>query len=267
MSGSARWVLVQSAHMLSRPLQALPTVLAAAGAGALRRRQVQAAIGQMWDDVARLEDGERLGWHAWESEFYGAYLGPAGRVLLVGCGTGRDLVPLVERGHQAMGIDLSAAAVEAARERLARRGLAAELRVGPVEDASLPADFDVAVFSWLCYAYLLGSEARVRALRRLRECVQPDGRVLVSYPLREEPSSRWPARMGRLTARLLRSDWRPEHGDLFLLSGRGARTWLHYEHRFLPEEFVAEARRAGLAPTTHEVRGVGLAVLKPMAEG
>jgi SAM-dependent methyltransferase len=267
MSGSARWVLVQAAHMLSRPLQALPTMLAAAAAGAVRRQELQAAIGQMWDEIAGLEGTDRLGWHAWESEFYGSHLSPAGRVLLVGCGTGRDLVPLIERGHQAVGLDLSAAALEVARRRLAQRGLAAELRVGPVEDASLPADLDFAVFSWLCYGYLVGSEARVRALQRLRECLRPGGRVLVTYPLRAQPSSRWPARMARLTARLLRSDWCPEHGDLFLLSRGGARLELHYEHRFVPEEFLGEARRAGLTPSVHEVRGIGLAVLKPMAEG
>lgn len=263
--GSARWALVGLLHRLSKPLQALPNLLTAAAAGALRRRELQAAIAETWHDVARLEDGDRLGWHAFESEFYGAHLRPGDRVLLVGCGAGRDLVPLIERGHEAVGLDLSADAVDLARQRLARRGLSAELHVGAVEDALLPADFDAAAFSWLCYGYLPGSDARVRALRRLRECLRPGGRVLLTYPLREEPSSRWPARMTRFTTRLLRSDWCPEHGDLFLISRRGRRLALHYEHHFVPEEFLAEARRAGLTPSFHDVRGVGLAVLNPVA--
>ena len=253
-------------HRLAKPLQALSTLLTAAAAGALRRPELQAAIAEKWHDVARLEDGDRLGWHAWESEFYGAHLRPGDRVLLVGCGAGRDLVPLIERGHEAAGLDLSAEVVDLARQRLARRGLSAPRYVGAVEDAVLPTDFDAAAFSWLCYGYLPGSEARVRALRRLRECLRPGGRVLLSYPLREEPRSVWPARMTRLASRVLRSDWCPEHGDLFLLSGRGRRLALHYEHHFVPEEFLAEARRAGLTPSFHDVRGVGLAVLSPLAE-
>jgi hypothetical protein len=64
----------------SRPLQALPTMLAAA-AGALRRQELHTAIGQMWNDIAGLEGTDRLGWHAWESEFYGSHLSPAGQAL------------------------------------------------------------------------------------------------------------------------------------------------------------------------------------------
>lgn len=52
-----------------------------------------------------------------------AAIGPADDVLDIGCGTGRTTLDAARRGHQALGIDLSAQMLAVARKRAAREGL------------------------------------------------------------------------------------------------------------------------------------------------
>jgi SAM-dependent methyltransferase len=66
---------------------------------------------------------------------------PAGRLLDVGCGKGGPSAPLLRHGWQVVGIDPSPAACAVARER----GL--DARVGTLQKAELPADFDAVLFN------------------------------------------------------------------------------------------------------------------------
>jgi SAM-dependent methyltransferase len=70
------------------------------------------------------------------------------RVLEVGIGLGTDLVQFVRAGADATGVDLTEAAVDAARARLALEGLVAHVQVADAEQ--LP--FDDASFD-LVYSY------------------------------------------------------------------------------------------------------------------
>src|SRR5450631_2515943 len=58
-------------------------------------------------------------------------------VLDLGCGTGENIVPLVSRGAQVVGIDLSPDLIALAQLRLRNAGLEAELRVGSAYDTGL----------------------------------------------------------------------------------------------------------------------------------
>ena len=55
-------------------------------------------------------------------------LKPKSRILDVGCGTGRHLVPFVAEGHEVTGIDPSSTALRILRKRLKDAGLSAELK-------------------------------------------------------------------------------------------------------------------------------------------
>ena len=244
-----------------RPLQAAATGLSYLAAGTLTRRELDEAITRLWDELGHDEGAVPDGLHAWESDFYLPRLRPGERVLLVGCGTGRDLAALLRLGHDAEGLDLAPLAVEACRRRLARLGLEARLHVGSIETAAVEARFDVVVFSWLCYGYIHGSRSRVAALRNARRLLTSDGRVLASYVEREAPPGRAAIRLARAAARLSRAGWTPEYGDLLLLSRRRGRLAVHYEHHFAARELEDEAREAGLATLEHGVAGHGRIVL------
>jgi SAM-dependent methyltransferase len=97
-------------------------------------------------------------------------------VLEVGVGLGTDFVRFVRAGARATGVDLTEAAVEAVRQRLAFEGLSAELRVADAE--SLPftdASFDL-VWS---YGVLHHTPDTARALREIRRVLRPGGEARV----------------------------------------------------------------------------------------
>lgn len=66
-------------------------------------------------------------------EAVGTY-GLSGRVLDIGCGTGTHALWAAERGHPAVGIDISERGVERARARAADRDLDVRFRVGNALD-------------------------------------------------------------------------------------------------------------------------------------
>lgn len=234
-------------------------VLGMLALGATRRGELERAIAQGWRCGA-LEGGVMPPVLAgWEAAFYDAHLQPRSRLLLVGCGAGRDLIALLERGHRADGIDVERDAVALCRIELGKRGLQAALYDTPLADTRFEAAYDAVVFSWFVYGYIPGAPARVAALARLRDALRPGGRVLLSYQLRPA-SSRVPAWLARLAARATRSDWLPEHGDSVELLGGGERA-LAFEHRFVGDEVVEEARAAGFRVLWHEQARDGQVVL------
>jgi SAM-dependent methyltransferase len=183
-------------------------------------------------------------------------------VLLVGCGTGRDLVPLLEAGYAVDGLDLSPASIEICHRNLAQRGLAASLYVGSVEDVSLSGPYDTVLFSWYAYGYLVGRPARVNALRHLAAHLSPRGRILFSYVLHEPKTSRLPTALARAIGTITGSDWRAEHGDTLTIGGAAGRPVIHFERRFEPHEVAAEAAEAGLRVLFHDHDVNGRVVLE-----
>jgi SAM-dependent methyltransferase len=256
-----RAALVRLLCGAARPLQAAATALSYLAAGTLTRRDLDQAIARLWDDLGQDASGDAAGLLAWESAFYLPNLKAGDRVLLVGCGTGRDLIPLLERGHPAEGLDLAPRAIEACRSRLLRLRLSAPLHVGSIETATLESRFDVVIFSWLCYGYIPEARARIHALRNAGRHLVGGGRALISYVLREPPPARLPARLALLTTRLLGSGWRPQYGDLLLVSRRRGGLAVHHEHHFAPDEIEHEAREAGFSIAEHVVAGHGKLVL------
>src|SRR5437868_6022040 len=72
-------------------------VLLHARAGLLGHAELDAMTVQSWQ---RFGDGEDVhaGFMPWEREIYDAVTRPSDRILIVGCGRGRDFLPFVKRG-------------------------------------------------------------------------------------------------------------------------------------------------------------------------
>ena len=247
-----RGVLVGALCGLARTLERGVTASTFVAAGLLRFDALGRHMADNWRHFGaqQSEPDVAAGLFDWEKDFYGRFLRPDDRVLLVGCGTGRDLVPLLERGHRVEGLEPVATCAEMARARLARRGLSAEVRTGDVATAPLGGPFDAVIFSWFCYSYIPLRARRRAVLGRIRDHLTQDGRILISYALAQPAPRRLPWRLARLAAQLSRSDWRPEYGDVFLARHDTGR--IHFEHRFQPAEIEAEARAAALSVAFHD---------------
>jgi SAM-dependent methyltransferase len=97
-------------------------------------------------------------------------------VLEVGVGLGTDFVRFARAGARAVGIDLTAASVEAVQRRLAQEGLAADVRVADAE--ALP--FDDASFDLVwSYGVLHHTPDTPKALGEIRRVLRPDGEARV----------------------------------------------------------------------------------------
>jgi SAM-dependent methyltransferase len=247
-------LLWRGRRVLERGMRALTYV----AAGTLSREEMWRASLPRWERFNASDDAA-TGLFEWEERLFDAWLRPGDRILLVGCGTGRDLLPLLRRGHEVTGLDPAERALRVAAARLARHGLGAPLHCGAAESTDVRGPFDAVVLSWYCYGYIVGADARHAALARQRAALAPGGRILLSY-LADDGVAPGTLRLRamRLGARL-GGGWRPEPGDVVWADDAGH---VHYEHVFGAEEIEAEARAAGCVALEHERAGErGLLVL------
>ena len=245
-----------------RMFQRAATLWFYAAAGALRLTDLRAAIEREWDEAgaSQWEGYNWSGLMSWERDFYLRFLQPDDRVLVVGCGTGRDLLALLQLGYKAEGLDVAPQCTATARQLLRQRGFEVPLYTGAIETVGLPGRFDAFIFAWFCYSYIPQSETRTHVLRKLGDHLNPSGRILVTYAPAKTLPRRLPIRLTGLIAWATRSDWRPEYGDFVQVANRG-RYFAHYERKFTREGLEGEARAAGLTVAFHEQGDVGMAVL------
>lgn len=222
------------------------------GIGVLNRSDVNELSRRSWSAFAQTDDEARSGFTLWEEATFRQFVKAGQRLCIVGCGSGRDLLPFVREGHDVVGIEPSPAPAAMLRRILHDANLSATVIEARVEDAVLPGLFDVVLFSLNCYSYIHGSAARVAVLRKLEEHLASDGRIFLTYPRRR---GRWvnrSARLASLTARLTRSDWRLEPYDFVQrIDVAGEPGAAICEHFFLPEEIEREAERSGLRVLVH----------------
>lgn len=261
MSGHRRHPLFVGLYRCARAVERVSSLLFYAAAGAARLADLRAAIQCEWDYQAADSDSYiASGLMSWERDFYRAFLKPDDRILLIGCGTGRDLLALRELGYRVEGLDVGPWCTARASAILKARHLEAPVYTGAIETTDVPGTFDAFIFSWVCYSYLPRAASRIDVLRKLRNHLTSSGRILLSYEPAPTAPRRLPIRLARLVGRLSRSDWRLEYGDVVRLGGPG-QYFEHYEHRFTPDDLEGEARAAGLTMAFHEGGQVGRAVL------
>ena len=260
MGDLVRLGLFTSLYHCGRAFERAATLWFYAAAGTLRLGDLQAAIEREWDDAGASNSGDYIasGLMGRERDFYLRFLKPGDRVLVIGCGTGRDLLALLELGYRAEGLDVGPQCTAAAAQLLQKRGFEAPVYTGAIEAIALPGRFDAFIFSWFCYSYIPQSETRIRVLGKLRGCLNPGGRILISYNPGKKAPRRLPIHLTQLVAWLSRSDWQPEYGDHLSIQGRQI---LHYEHQFTRETLEGEARAAGLSVPFHERADHGTALL------
>lgn len=98
------------------------------------------------------------------------------RLLDVGCGTGGSLLPMLKRGWQVTGCDISPAMVEQARPKV---GDSVRLEVADMKRLPVFGEFDLVWALGDAVNYLMSGEELEGALRGMRENLAPDGLLAI----------------------------------------------------------------------------------------
>jgi SAM-dependent methyltransferase len=129
------------------------------------------AFATVYDDFTHLNDYEMWLGQTLLPVLRSHGLEEGGRALDVGCGTGRAFPPLLERGWQVHGCDLSPAMLEVA----ARKGGSVPLEVADMRSLPHLGDFDLVLSLNDSLNYLLGDEDIVQALTGMKANLAEDG--------------------------------------------------------------------------------------------
>ncbi len=173
-----------------------------------------------------------------------------GRALDVACGTGRAFAPLLKRGWEIHGCDLSPAMLERARQEA---GGKTELDVADMRELPVYGEFELVLSLNDAVNYLLGDDDLERALAAMRANLADDGLLLFDVNTRSiYETGAWAAGSGRTVEHEGRHwTWRPL-GEVSpgtfetRIEGDDVETGIHRE-RFYPEpEIRAAMESAGL---------------------
>ncbi|MGH2318668.1 class I SAM-dependent methyltransferase [Planococcus sp. SE5232] len=102
-----------------------------------------------------------------------------GRILEPASGTGRLLVPLLEKGYQVDGFDLSEEMIEVCRSNCKERGLAPKLFNAKMESFSIDAKYAAIVIPTGTFLLLHEREKSLQALQNFYSHLETGGRLIV----------------------------------------------------------------------------------------
>ncbi|MFL6280557.1 MAG: class I SAM-dependent methyltransferase [Vicinamibacterales bacterium] len=222
------------------------------GAGARRLAEMREDHRYAWDAYYERHSAPESSLLSWEEDCLGQFTAPGVRVLVIGCGSGRDLMALAERGCEVTGMDPSGTGLDIADRLLRGRGFSAKLIQGFFEDTPIARPFDVVVFSYYCYAAIPMTSRRIGALAKAASLVDAGGHVIVSHAAGIPRPHSILVRLGQIAGALARSDWRLEPGDL-VSDNRERAASFSFTHAFEPGELEREATAAGLRPVFRRV--------------
>jgi ubiquinone/menaquinone biosynthesis C-methylase UbiE len=148
-----------------------------------------------------------------------------GRLLLLGVGGGREVVPLAQAGFEVTGVDMIPEMVARARRHAESAGVRMEGLVQDIAALDVPAvSYEVVWFSPAMYSCIPTRRRRVAMLRRMHEALREGGYLVCQFHW--DPSmahGRWADRLRRMAAWLVLGNVRYESGDVLW----GGREFLH----------------------------------------
>lgn len=188
-----------------------------------------------------------------DARFLMEVLPEEGRILDLGCGTGRHLAVLGGRGYEVAGVDLSPHMLREAAKKLDRHGIEARLvggdicRLGEMDEFA-DAEFDAVICMFSTLGLVRGRRRRSRALAGWRRVLRPGGTLVVhTHNLWHNLTDSWGRRSlaWSAAASLLSKLWLSgrELGDKWMRGYRGMpKLYLHF---FSLRELRSLVRGAG----------------------
>lgn len=105
--------------------------------------------------------------------------GTGGKILEAAVGSGRFLIPLLEKGYAVDGIDYSPAMLNSCRIRCKERGLNPNLYEGNLRNFTLPSNYEAIVIPTGSFCLIEKLEDAKAALKCFYKHLMPEGRVII----------------------------------------------------------------------------------------
>jgi len=157
--------------------------------------------------------------HSWlfhtDMAFVEKHCPPGGRLIDLGCGTGRLLVAFARRGHFVLGVDLSAEMLKVARAKAKAEGVSVRLLRANLTDLGClaPESFACAACLFSTLGMVAGAEQRRNVVRHAFRLLRPGGRFVLHVHNRwfnfwNPQGRRWLVRntLGALLGRVVAGD-------------------------------------------------------------
>jgi SAM-dependent methyltransferase len=217
----------------------------------------------LWDylhdaDLARSYDARLAGTPLLELDlrFATEHFSQPGRLLDLGCGTGRLLLPFASRGFCVVGVDLSTEMLSVARSKADAAGLSVDLVQANLVQLDMLRDesFDYAACLFSTVGMVMGMGERRRVLAHAHRLLRPGGKLVLHV------HNRWFAFWDPLGRRWLLNDlWRslwnkPDAGDRVMPIHQGIAGLAL--HQFTRREIQQHLIEAGFRVT--EVKPISL---------
>lgn len=128
-----------------------------------------------------------------EVAFYASFMDKdKGRVLEAMSGSGRLLIPLLQRGYQVDGVDNSPIMLDRCRQRCAQLGISPELYEQSLENLSLPHTYSTVTIAVGSFQLITDRLAALQALKNIHAHMHLGGSLLIDIfvpDISEEPAS------------------------------------------------------------------------------
>ena len=123
-------------------------------------------------------------------------------LLEPGCGSGRLVVEMADRGYQVTGFDLSELSLRYVQQRLTRKKLSAELLTADMSSFSLGKQFDAAFNTFNTFRHLTDEKSAKAHLKHIADHLRPGGVFILGlhlFPPGSDPmgSERWKVKKGK----------------------------------------------------------------------
>lgn len=199
------------------------------------------------------EGYNRRGLWDWERAAVDRYFAGRNRLAVPGAGGGREVLALLQRGHDAWGFECNEKMARFGNELLAAEGWPDRIRVAPRDVwPDRTGSYDGVMVGWGSYMMMRGRDRRITFLRQARATLPEGGPILVSFFARKGASAYY-----RLVAAIGSTLRRARHRDRLELGDALAPNYVHF---FTEEQVGDELAAAGFEMVSYETARHGRAV-------
>jgi SAM-dependent methyltransferase len=104
-----------------------------------------------------------------------------GKVLEVGCGTGRIYLGLLKEGVDAYGIDISEKMLAILKKKTAEQHLTPKVYVGDMRRFKLDQKFSLIIVPFRAFLHNMTAEEQLKALKNFKKHLLPGGRLILNF--------------------------------------------------------------------------------------